>query len=410
MTNITNLSVFLGNQNIGAITLLPNDRSILSFTNEYVNDANRPTLSQSYKNIYDEIETNRNPVQTRLEPFFSNLLPEGYLREYLAARAGVKDIREFYLMWILGQDLPGNVTILPADGEEWPPIANKSLSLDEIETRQNQTMRFSLAGVQLKFSAMAGTSGGLTIPAKGVGGSWIIKLPSAQWNGVPENEFSMMTFARRMGMNVPEVKLVSMDKISGMPQGVGDMSGKALAVKRFDRTDDGGRIHIEDFAQVFGIYPERKYARGNYRNIAEVIRNELNEEAIIEYIKRLVFNVLIGNGDMHMKNWSLIYPDGRNAALAPAYDFLSTLPYTNDTEMSLNLYRGGPRRFDELDLNAFTSFAAKAKLPKNIVLQTVKETISQFYDLWSEVKKDLPIEKRVVKAIEKHLKTIPMTR
>lgn len=408
MTNITNLNIFLGNQNIGAITLLPNERSILSFTDEYVNDANRPTLSLSYKNVYDEIETNRSPVQTRLEPFFSNLLPEGHLRKYLAARAGVKDIREFYLMWILGQDLPGNVTMRPADGEEWPPVANKTLSPEEIEVRHNQTMRFSLAGVQLKFSAIASTSGGLTIPAKGIGGSWIVKLPSAQWNGVPENEYSMMEFARRLGMDVPEVELIDMDKISGIPQGIGDMSGKALAVKRFDRTDDGNCIHIEDFAQVFGIYPERKYARGNYRNIAEVIRNEINEEAIIEYVKRLVFNALIGNGDMHMKNWSLIYPDGRNAALAPAYDFLSTIPYTNDTDMSLNLYRGGPSRFDELNLSSFTSFAAKAKLPERVILQTVKETANKFYDFWPKMQKDLPIDKHVIKAIEKHLKTIQL--
>ncbi|PCI48065.1 MAG: kinase [Alphaproteobacteria bacterium] len=410
MTAITNLNVFLGDRNIGTITLLPNDKSIFSFTDKYVADVNRPALSLSYKDIYGELITDRDAVQARLEPFFSNLLPEGHLREYLATRAGVKDGREFYLMWILGQDLPGNVTVLPADGEDWPPVADKSLAREEIEARHRQTMRFSLAGVQLKFSALIGSSGSLTIPAHGTGGSWIVKLPSAKWNGVPENEYSMMEFARRMGMDVPEVKLISMDDIGGMPQGIGDMSGDALAVKRFDRTDSGERIHIEDFAQVFNLYPERKYERGNYRNIAEVIWNEIGEEAIIEYVKRLIFNALIGNGDMHMKNWSLIYPDGRNAALAPAYDFLSTIPYMNDTDMALNLYRDGPRRFDELTLAGFISFAAKAKLPETIVINTVKETISQFYDLWPEVQKDLPIEKRVAASVEKHLKTIPMAQ
>ena len=410
MTALTNLNVFLGDQNIGSITLLPNDKSIFSFSEEYVADINRPILSLSYKDIYGDVAVDRDAVQTRLEPFFSNLLPEGHLREYLATRAGVKDVREFYLMWILGQDLPGNVTVRPADGEDWPPMADKSLTKEEIETRHSQTMRFSLAGVQLKFSGLMAASGGLTIPAHGTGGSWIVKLPSVKWNGVPENEYSMMEFARRMGMDVPEVKLVRMDDIGGIPQGIGDMSGDALAVKRFDRTDGGGRIHMEDFAQVFNLYPERKYERGNYRNIAEVIWGEIDEEALTEYVKRLVFNAFIGNGDMHMKNWSLIYPDGRNAALAPAYDFLSTLPYMNDTDMALNLYRGGPRRFDALTQASFISFAAKAKLPETIVMTAVKETISQFYDLWPEVQKDLPIEKRVAEAIEKHLKTIPLAQ
>ena len=410
MAAITNLNVFLGSQHIGTITLLPSDKSIFSFTEAYIADSNRLTLSQSYKDLYGGITTDRDVIQTRLEPFFSNLLPEGHLREYLSARAGVKDVREFYLMWILGQDLPGDVTILPADGEDWPPIANKSLSKKEIEAHHRQIMRFSLAGVQLKFSALEKSQGGLTIPAKGTGGSWIVKLPSVKWHGVPENEYSMMEFARRMGMDVPEVKLISIDDIGGMPQGIGDMSGDALAVKRFDRTEDGGHIHIEDFAQVFGLYPERKYKRGNYRNIAEVIWGEIDTEALIEYVKRLVFNALIGNSDMHMKNWSLIYPDGRNAALAPAYDFLSTIPYINDTDMALNLYRGGPRRFDELTLDSFISFAAKAKLPETIVINTVKETINQFHDLWTDVQNDLPIESRVAQAVEEHLKTIPMAQ
>jgi serine/threonine-protein kinase HipA len=410
MAGITNLDVFLGKTHVGTITLLPQDRTVFSFREEYLADENRATLSLSFADMYGEVEVSRRVVQTRLEPFFSNLLPEGHLREYLAARAGVKDVREFYLMWILGQDLPGNVTVVPADGEDWPPIANKNLTLAEIEAQQEQAMRFSLAGVQLKFSALHEASGGLTIPAKGSGGDWIVKLPSVRWKNVPENEYSMMEFARRMGMDVPEVKLINMDEIGGMPEGIGDMKGDAFAIKRFDRLDGDSKIHIEDFAQVFGLYPEAKYERGNYKNIAEVLWTEVGEVAIVEYVKRLVFNALIGNGDMHMKNWSLIYPDGHNAAMAPAYDFLSTLPYMNDTEMALNLYRGGPKRFADLTLNSFVSFAAKAQLPETIVMNTVKETVHKFHDLWGAVKKDLPIEKRVSKAIEGHVKTMPLAK
>lgn len=63
--------------------------------------------------------------------------------------------------------------------------------------------------MQLKFSAFKNDKkgGGLTIPAEGTGGSWIVKLPSQQYSGVPENEFAMMTIARMMGMDVPELQL-----------------------------------------------------------------------------------------------------------------------------------------------------------------------------------------------------------
>ena len=136
-------------------------------------------------------------TQTALPPFFSNLLPEGPLRRYLAERAGVKSSREFYLLWMLGKDLPGAITVEPAQGEELPP----GLDDGEDDGVRRNALRFSLAGGQLKFSALknTGKQGGLTIPALGVGGSWIVKLPSLQFEGVPENEFSMMTIAAKLG-------------------------------------------------------------------------------------------------------------------------------------------------------------------------------------------------------------------
>ena len=103
-------------------------------------------------------------------PFFSNLLPEGPLRKYLAERAGVKEMREFFLLWVLGRDLPGAVTITPADGEAWPPAGEAGAGEP---AQKEKALRFSLAGVQLKFSAVRnkGKNSGLVIPEKGVGGS-----------------------------------------------------------------------------------------------------------------------------------------------------------------------------------------------------------------------------------------------
>jgi len=96
-------------------------------------------------------------------------------------------------------------------------------------------LRFSLAGVQLKFSAILEAAGGLTIPADGMGGSWIFKLPSAQYPAVPENELATLALARAVGIRVPESRLVPVDEIQGLPRDAGPWRGQALAVERFDR-------------------------------------------------------------------------------------------------------------------------------------------------------------------------------
>ena len=177
-------------------------------------------------------------------------------------------------------------------------------------------------------------------------------------------------------------------------------------MRRFDRAPDGVRIHAEDFAQIFGLYPERKYARGNYRSIAEVVWAEAGEPGVVEFVRRLVFNALIGNADMHMKNWSMIYPDGRNAMLAPAYDLLSTIAYLPDERMALNLVRS--KRFADLTVAAFTHFAGKARLPEHPVLSAVRDTAGRFRDEWPAAKRELPVTERVAQAIDAHLVALPL--
>jgi len=237
----------------------------------YIADENRPVLGLWFKDKFGELLTEFRPYQTRVMPFFSNLLPEERLRKYLAERAGVNPDREFFLLWVLGDDLPGAVTLRPADGEDWPPEAGAPLDEHAAREREEKALRFSLAGVQLKFSAVTSASGGLTIPARGIGGSWIVKLPSETYDGVPENEFSMMTLARKVGMNVPALELIDISAMGNLPRDVAAMNGQALAIERFDRLSDGSSVHSEDFAQVFGVYPGDKYKKASMFNIASVI-------------------------------------------------------------------------------------------------------------------------------------------
>ena len=406
MPDVSVLDVLLYGEQIGTLTRVPGDRNIFAFSQAYIDNAARPTLSLSFKDALGALITDIPPTQTRVPPFFANMLPEGSMRTYLAKRANVNPKREFFLLWVLGKDLPGAMTIRPADGEAWPPDNGSESDEKETEVRRN-ALRFSLAGVQLKFSAIKSAAGGLTIPAEGVGGSWIVKLPSMTHDGVPENEYSMMSLAAQIGMDVPELQLVELSAIEKLPEGIGNLKGPALAVKRFDRTPEGP-VHMEDFAQVFRVYPEDKYDKASYRNIAEVIAAETGNDGVAEFIRRLVFNTLIGNADMHLKNWSLIYPGRRSAALAPAYDFVATTHYIADEKAALTYAR--TKKMSEFSRDELAYLAGKARLPEKLVLDTATETVEQFHETWRNEKKNLPLSKELIATIEKHVKTVPIAQ
>lgn len=403
MPDVSVLDVRLRGKAIGTLTLASGDQTLFAFNQDYIDDPRRQTLSLSFKDQHGELLTAIRPYRQVVPPFFSNLLPEGPLRRYLVEQAGVKETREFFLLWMLGQDLAGAVSVHPAEGEALPPQIEEETTEEE---RKNM-LRFSLSGVQLKFSALKnqGKRGGLTIPAEGVGGSWIVKLPSQQFSGVPENEYSMMTIAAAMGMDVPEIQLLALDAIAGLPEGIGELKGEALAVKRFDRSAEG-KIHIEDFAQVFNVLPERKYDDFNYRQIATVLGIETSNADVAEFIRRLVFSTLIGNGDMHLKNWSLIYPDGRTPALSPAYDLLSTLPYIRDDTMALNYSR--TKKMTRFSKDELQHLAAKARLSEKLVLDAATETVDRFKQVWAKEKANLPMAKDVVREIDAHLPRVPL--
>lgn len=408
MAEVAVLDVLLHGERIGTLTRVPGDRTIFAFSEAYIDNPVRPTLSLSFKNALGGLITDIAPTQRRVPTFFANMLPEGTMRDYLAARAAVKPTREFFLLWVLGTDLPGAVTVRPADGEDWPPDSDREGDDAKSGAAHRHALRFSLAGVQLKFSAVQGAAGGLTIPAEGVGGSWIIKLPSMMHDSVPENEFSMMSLAARIGMDVPELHLVELGSIAGLPGGMGNgMRGPALAVKRFDRTPEGP-VHIEDFAQVFRVYPEDKYKKASYRNIAEVIAAEAGNDGVAEFIRRLVFNTLIGNADMHLKNWSLIYPDRHTAALSPAYDFVSTIHYIPDDKAALNYVR--TKRMAEFSYELLADLAGKARLPEKLVRDAAAETVARFQEAWRAEKKNLPLSRGLIATIEKHVKTVPIAQ
>ena len=101
---------------VGSIVELANDRSVFEFDEAYVRNENRPVLSLSIEGDDGALEEEPIMRQMKLAPFFSNLLPEGALRKYVAERAGVKSVRDLPLLRLLGEDLPGAVIVRAGSG------------------------------------------------------------------------------------------------------------------------------------------------------------------------------------------------------------------------------------------------------------------------------------------------------
>ena len=150
------LAVRLHGRPIGVINRLAGERQIFAFEQDYIDDPQRPTLSLSFKSSTGGLVTALRAVSFRVPPFFSNLLPEGHLRTYLARLADVKPDRGFFLLAVLGADLPGALVVSPLEGHAHNGDASAGGDHED-----RSAMRFSLAGVQLKFSAVMEASGGL---------------------------------------------------------------------------------------------------------------------------------------------------------------------------------------------------------------------------------------------------------
>ncbi len=398
------LNVHLNDRLVGTITNLTSDHNVFTFADSYRDDPGAPVLSLGFYNAERKLVNPSKVPQVRLLPFFANLLPEGHLREYLAQRARVNPVRDFPLLWLTGNDLPGAVIVSHSEGLKTP--AEDPDNVVPPDTEKDPTvLKFSLAGVQLKFSAIHEAAGGLTIPVHGRDGRWVLKMPSATYKNVPENEFSMLTFARIVGVDVPETGLIESGSVRNLPPEVRSDLGSALYQRRFDRDGDA-RIHTEDFNQIYGQYPAQKYENVSYGNMLSGIWNTMGEQATREFIRRLVFTIAIGNGDMHLKNWSVIYPDGRTPQLAPAYDYVSTIVYLPNDKLGLSIAQS--KEWSDVSFTQLERFARKAGVPRGVVLEAAREMASQIRAEWPRAKSNLELSGDMVNRIDAHMASIPI--
>ena len=329
-----------------------------------------------------------------LPPYFENLLPEGALLELVEREFGTGAFDSYDVLRRLGLDLPGAVLARAEAGDEPPRVIAASMDAPSAPN----AVRFSLAGVQLKFS-MKGDATRLTMPAVGEGGDLLLKLPAKQYPNLPEAEYTALQLAKLAGVNTVEASLVNSDSIEDIPKRFLDAGAYSLALKRFDRAPNGVRIHTEDFAQIVGAIGEQKYFRANQDTLLNIVRRFSDDPIgeVLEGVRRIIVDIMVGNGDDHLKNWSFVYADGITPRLSPAYDIVPTIRYLPQHRMALKL--AGTSDPTIVNAARFDRIAKYLKIDPQIMEREVRMTTERILDTWPHAIKDLPAPKPVTEAI-----------
>ena len=416
------LRIFLNRIQVG---LLRRKRSgggsRFEFDPAHLADENRSVLSLGMLDAKGDPRPHmRGYPSPRIDPFFANMLPEGALRRYLAHNNGLKPHDDFQLLRALGEDLPGAVQVKPA----WIPEASTDVWADLAELRDppawwseegevddpfdgpTPSIRFSLAGVQLKHSLQRDASGRMTLPVGGSGGEHILKLPFAEWDGVPENEWSMLHLAREAGFETPDAELAPLQSIAGLPEskllsyapGVGE-SANGLIVRRFDR-DGPKRIHMEDFNQVFRQWPDDKYGGQSLGSLCRAVHGFSGADGATEVARRIALHIMIGNGDAHLKNWTVLHPQNAPSRLSPNYDLVCTLPYIPNDAMALKL---GTSRAFGMSAKRFQALAAHLPLHPNDLWEAASETAQKVREAWRANRLNYPVRQDVLSKLDQHM-------
>jgi serine/threonine-protein kinase HipA len=368
----------------------------LEFDPEYIERHPRPVLGQ----WFEDRDLRKARQSLGLLSYFRNLLPErSALRSVVARSQGIGTDDEVGLLACLGVDLPGACAIEAAEERSRP---------DGQVVEESNALRFSLAGIQPKMSVRISDDYRTVLPLSGSDGQWILKLANAAFPGLTELEFGVMTWAREVGFEVPDIRLIDVAEVTDIPAALRTGHGPGYLIRRFDRVE-GGRLHQEDFAQVLGVQPENKYDCDVVR-LSQVMLRVLGREGHLVFLERLVFDILCGNGDAHLKNWSILYRDaeGRSASLAPCYDVVSTVVYPG-LEASPGLKFPGSPPFRSLNAASFGKLLRVTRSDTDEILSRLKEVAVRAADTWSTKGAEL-VGGDVHRLITEHMEGVPLCR
>ena len=368
------LGVYFEGRPVGTVAVDGSGRFTFEYAHSWVSDANAFAISRSL------------PLEGRAgqadagHAFFSNLLPEGRVRELVARHLGVSQGNDFALLDALGGECAGALVL-----SRFPPTSKthsyQPLNEKEIDNRASRGLAFaetsgvdgirlSLAGAQDKLPVKVEGST-LLLPEGNSPSTHILKFANPNYSGFPENELFVIRLAGLCGLPAVTAEL----------RNIGE--SRHLLVQRYDRVVDVDgtihRLHQEDFCQALGVAPGRKYEQEGGPRFDQCFG--LVDDASVEpaldtrsLLRWLVFNLIVGNADGHAKNLSLLLgPSG--ARLAPFYDLLCTAIYPKvATRLAMSVHgNADPGQISGKDWRALATSIKVGKILEDAVLQFVEE-------------------------------------
>ncbi|NQV07569.1 HipA domain-containing protein, partial [bacterium] len=335
--------------------------------------------------------------------FFAGLLPEGARLAAVVAAVKTSMSDELSLLLAVADDAIGDVSVVPA-GSPTPPVRHAD-PVDPATTSFAELFAASvdpttaeldraLPGIQDKLSSAT-----ISFPLAAADGPSILKLSPPSYPLLVENEAFCLGLAADVGLRTPPYQVIR------------DADGTtALLVSRFDRVADGDgwrRVAQEDACQFLDRWPADKY-RISVNEIAERLVDLASSppSAVLDLVLQVAFSWVVGNGDLHSKNFSLQWhPDAGLVAASPIYDVVTTLPYPLDLNMAL--------RVDGRDANIqgrfLVEFAGRFDAPAALVCRRLGELADRLdtrLDGAGEIGFDTQTSERLVAEMRRRLEVL----
>ena len=377
MNTENRLLILWDEQVVGTLERHSTEKLVFQYSQDWLNNADRPislSLPCREKKYSPAIST----------AFFENLLPENNARTILAFNHRFDKKDTFAFLENFGADCAGALSILLETSKiDFSPGQYECIdtelikALDKIVANsKNFTLcaemkkaRLSIAGAQDKLPVYLEEDRFYLPLNSGSATTHIIKPVNVDFPNIPRNEAFCMELARKIGLAVPESRLMKIG------------THELFVINRYDRKMTAKnviRIHQEDFCQAMGVPAERKYQESGgpgflqCRQLADEFLSDQGADVRINFARIMTFNYLIGNHDAHGKNFSIIHEQGPR--LAPFYDLLSTQVYPSlDNKFAMAI--GQTYRFDRVKKHSLKKFAQDINIRPQKLASLMDETV-----------------------------------
>lgn len=355
--------------------------------------------------------------------FFSGLLPDEKPRRNLARYLQISETNIFGLLKAIGGECAGAVSLhSPKSNQKENKNTYKTLSNKEaqkllllLDKRPflvgEKGVRMSAGGAQNKLM-VSFVQNKLALPLYDSPSTHILKPMMEDFPDSIFNEFFCMKLAQELKLNTAKAEILWIGKQA------------YYLTERYDRisTNSGEiiRLHQEDFCQALNIAPELKYENEGGPSLVQckqlidqkIAQGLMKGVSKIEFLKIIVFNYLIGNGDAHGKNFSLLYKD-KEEALAPFYDLLSTVVYYNPYKSKMAMKLGSTYKFRSVSLSTFQKLATSLDIKFSLVTKQInyfnKYILPKARNLAKVLNQDpkskSEIYQKIIEVIEMNLRT-----